>query len=95
MPWDQWLREKRCGSVFAAERSVGGVVRQRNQMVLWRETDVEGGTCRGTCRGISLWEEALRECVRPQEEASRVVFVRGDSWCCDKRVKLRHVPWGQ
>ena len=41
----------------------------------WREARAEA-----RAEASVVGREALRECVRPQDEASRVLLVRGDSW---------------
>ena len=40
----RWVA-KRCGSECSSRESVEGVVCQRRNWALWRETEVEGGTC--------------------------------------------------
>ena len=63
-------RAVRCHGPISWARSVEGVVWQRIQRVLWRETEVEGGTCRCTCRAFISWERSVAGVCSPTERES-------------------------
>ena len=68
------------------------VVFSRGPLVLWRETEVQARAGARAVDSVVGLEALLRERVRQQREALRIVVCQRRKKVLCERVKLRHVP---